>query len=61
MPIATEAIQGFLMRAGMKFGMDDQGETGHFMLSFRTKRYKNPDGEKSLMMLITVGESGRYL
>jgi hypothetical protein len=61
MPVSPEAIQGYLMQAGLNFGTSDHGANGHFMLSFKTKRYINPEGEKSLMLLITVGEDGRYI
>lgn len=61
MPTPPEAIQGYLMRAGLKFGSNDQGSNGQFVLSFQTSRYINPDGDKSLMLLITVGEDGGYI
>lgn len=61
MPIPVEAIQGFLIRADLKFATNDQGANGQFMLSFETHRYVNPSGEKSLMLLVTVAEDGGYL
>jgi len=62
MSIPVEAIQGFLLRAGLKFAVNDQGgSNGQFLLSFRTKNYVNPDGKKSLALLVNVAEDGRYL
>lgn len=61
MPIPVEAIQGYLMRAGIKFAVSDLGHTGQFVLSFRTQNYRNPGGKKSLTLLVTILEDGRYL
>jgi hypothetical protein len=61
MPVAVEAIQGYLMRAGLKFAANDQGDNGQFVLSFKTQRYKNPAGDKSLTLFVTIAEAGRYL
>jgi len=61
MPVAVEAVQGFLMRAGLKFASNDQGDNGQFILSFKTQRYRNPAGDKSLTLFVTVAEAGRYL
>jgi len=61
MPVAVEAVQGYLMRAGLKFAANDHGENGQFVLSFKTRHYKNPAGDKSLMLFVTVAEAGRYL
>lgn len=61
MPIPVEAIQSYLMRAGLKFASNDDGDNGQFMLSFKTRSYQNPIGEKSLTLFITVAEDGKYL
>jgi len=62
MSVPVEAIQGFLLRAGLKFAMNDQGGTnGQFLLSFRTKNYVNQEGKKSLSLMVSVAEDGRYL
>jgi len=61
MPVPLEAIQGYLIRSGFKFAINDQGDNGQFVLTFETRRYRNPAGEKSLMVLVTVSEHGRHL
>lgn len=61
MPVPVEAIQGYLIRSGLKFAINDQGDNGQFMLTFETRRYRNPAGEKSLMVIVTVSENGRHL
>lgn len=61
MPIPVEAIQSYLMRAGLRFAANDDGDNGQFVLSFKTRYYQNPTGEKSLALLITVAEDGKYL
>jgi len=61
MPVAVEAIQGYLMRAGLKFTANDQGNNGQFVLSFKTRHYENPAGDKSLMLIVNIAEAGRYL
>jgi len=61
MPVPVEAIQSYLMRAGLKFATNDEGLNGQFILSFQTKRYTNPVGVKSLTLFVTVAEDGKYL
>ena len=61
MPIPPEAIEGFLMQAGLKYVSQDQGANGQFIVTFATKRYVNPVGEKVLGLILTIGEEGRYL
>jgi hypothetical protein len=61
MPVPVEAIQGYLIRSGLKFAINDQGDNGQFMLTFETRRYSNPAGEKSLMVIVTVSENGGHL
>jgi len=61
MPIPVEAIQGYLLRAGLKFSINDQGENGQFVLTFATQRYRNPGGEPSLIVIVTVSDNGRHL
>lgn len=59
--IAVEAVNGFLLRAGLKFAANDEGDNGQFVLSFKTRHYMNPVGEKSLTLFVTIGEDGKYL
>lgn len=61
MPIPVEAIQSYLMRGGLKFSANDNGDNGQFILSFKTRNYQNPIGEKSLTLFINVAEDGKYL
>lgn len=61
MPIPVEAVQSYLMRAGLKFAANDDGDNGQFVLSFKTRHYQNLLGEKSLTLFITVAEDGKYL
>lgn len=61
MSIPVEAIQGYLLRAGLKFAINDQGNNGQFMLTFETRRYRNPSGENSLMVVVTVSDNGHHL
>lgn len=61
MPIPVEAIQSYLMRAGLKFAANDDGDNGQFVLSFKTRHYQNLLGENSLTLFITVAEGGKYL
>ena len=61
MPIAVEAIHGFLLTAGLKFAANDQGDNGQFVLSFKTRHYVNQAGSKSLMLVVNIAEAGRYL
>ncbi len=61
MPVPVEAIQGYLIRSGLRFAINDQGDNGQFMLTFKTRRYRNPAGEKSLMVIVTISENGRHL
>jgi hypothetical protein len=49
------------MRAGLKFAANDQGNNGRFVLSFQTRNYTNPAGDKSLSLFVTIAEGGRYL
>ena len=58
MPTTLQDIQGYLDQAGYD-KYDLQEEKSRIVMSFNMQQYTNPDGEKSVRVLIVVTDEGR--